>query len=551
MGSTSPRAGLRARIERWRVPVLVGSVGAVLAGFFGQALAVREQHQFDLLLKASARDVRAEIRAGFSNRMNALSILAREWEGRILPIRGAWESDVRLVLAQSPGLETVAWMEPSGRRSWAYPPEAALPPLDLAPLREEGTLFDRPVVAGLAPAPDGEPRLRILAPMGPSQRDAGWLLATFRTRELLADMLSNIESSYGVSVIADGLELHRASASGPEPHQAHWVELRLPGAMQLRIGVEPSDEMLQAAHSYLPNAVLAGGLGMSLLLATALGLRNVASQRARELELRIEEHERAREEIRRLNAELEDRVRERTEELTRSNQDLERFASFLSHELRQPLGTQALWIELLESESGGSLGDDGRRYLAKLREGTGRMSELITAQLALSSATAGIHGAPVELGAVVEEVIGDLSPELDSIGAKVLVGTLPTIEGDRRQLYQLFRNLLENSLKYRRPDAACEVTFAEERVDARGERVGILVRDNGRGFSAAQAERIFAPNERLDAVSDGYGLGLALCRSIVERHGGSLVAEGMPGVGACFRIVLPREQPAPQGGDSA
>ena len=119
-----------------------------------------------------------------------------------------------------------------------------------------------------------------------------------------------------------------------------------------------------------------------MLLSIALFLRNVASQRALALEVEIAGHENAENEVRRLNAELEARVRERTSELERSNQELQKFASFLSHELRQPLGTQMIWIELLESEVASMLDPATQRTLANIRAMALKMSDLISAQIA-------------------------------------------------------------------------------------------------------------------------------------------------------------------------
>jgi signal transduction histidine kinase len=118
----------------------------------------------------------------------------------------------------------------------------------------------------------------------------------------------------------------------------------------------------------------------------------------------------------------------------------------------------------------------------------------------------------------------------------VHVAALPAVRGDARQLYQLFRNLLENAIKYRRAGVQTEIS-----ISASGDE--IWVEDNGRGFGHEDAERIFEPTERLDPhATDGQGLGLALCKTIVQRHGGDLRAEGRPGQGATFRIALPQDR---------
>ncbi len=367
---------------------------------------------------------------------------------------------------------------------------------------------------------------------------------------VLGDILSSADASFAVRVSLGNTELFQ-EAQRPAAGRAELsrqADLDLPGGLVLRIGVEPSGELLAAGRSVLPAVTLAGGIAMSLLLTLALGLRNVASARARALELEIREHERAEREVRRLNLELEERVRLRTAELSRSNEDLKQFASFLSHELRQPVGAQQIWADLLETEYARALGDQGRRYVEEIQSCAARMSELISAQLALSAAsTAELENERTDLDVVLRDVVSDLKMSLDAAGGVVRVDPLPVILGDPRQLYQLFRNLLDNAIKYRRPEVEPEVSIRQVPPEREpGGRTEIVVEDNGRGFAPDAAERIFDPAERLDRdASDGHGLGLALCRRIVERHGGELRAEGMPGRGARFRISLPAERVAP------
>jgi signal transduction histidine kinase len=542
MQRASRRTGSQKSFERWQVPVLTGFAAAVFSVLVSQALAVRERDQFELLVETSARRVRAEIRAELNARLNAISILAREWQDRLLPRRGDWESDVRLVLSQSPGLQSIAWVDARGEHSWQYPPEAKLPAIDLDKLRSQGR---RAVVLGPVLGRDGEPRLRILAPLMERGTVAGWLAATYASRDLFREILATIDPTFKVEITAgDGqVELYRSRTAGSPEHLMAHTALTLPGDTLVQIGVEPAPEMLAAARSQLPNATLAGGLAMSVLLAIALFLRNVAAQRASELEMEIQGHESAENEVRRLNAGLEARVRDRTSELERSNEGLQKFASFLSHELRQPLGTQMIWIELLESELGTDLEPGTERTLANIRAMALKMSDLISAQLSAKPEAKAVT-AHVDLAAPVRDAITELSANLDEIGAKVYVGPLPNVRGDAGQLTQLFRNLLENAVKYRRDGVQCEIKITAqltpEATLAGG--IEIAVEDNGRGFASEDAERIFEPRERLEADENGHGLGLAICRTIVERHGGTLRAEGRPGEGARFWIALPEDR---------
>jgi sensor domain CHASE-containing protein len=274
--------------------------------------------------------VRAEIRAELDGRMHAMSILAREWQDRLLPRRGEWESDVRLVLSQSPGLQSIAWLDAGGEHSWAYPPDAEQPAIDLDKLRGQG--MRRAVILGPVLPRDGRPRIRILAPLFEDKKASGWLAATYDSRELFREILATVDSTFPVEVTAGGVDLYRAQpkAEGDAPRPISHTELTLPGDLTIQIGVEPSPEIMEAAHSRLPLAILGGGVALSVLMTIALFLRNVAADRAGALEVEVAGHERAEAEVRRLNTELEERVQQRTAQLERSNGDLQRFASFLS-----------------------------------------------------------------------------------------------------------------------------------------------------------------------------------------------------------------------------
>jgi signal transduction histidine kinase len=542
MARASLRTGPQKSFELWRAPVLAGLAAALLSILVSHAVAIRERDQYALLVETSARRVRAEIRAELDVRMHTLSILAREWQDRLLPRRGDWESDVRLVLSQSPGLRSIAWVDPTGEHSWAYPAGEPLPAIDLDKLRAQGTR--RAVVMGPVLARGGEPRLRIFAPLADRGSPIGWLAATYASRELFGEILSTIDTTFKVDIAVGSVDLYRSRPADAPPAMAH-TSLELPGGVVIEIGVEPAPEMVAAARSQLPRVTLAGGLALSVLLAVALFLRNVAAQRARALEVEIEGHENAENEVRRLNAELEARVRERTSELERTNESLQKFASFLSHELRQPLGTQMIWIELLESEVADRLDPSTQRTLGNIRAMALKMADLISAQIAVSAKPeAKATTARVDLADVVRDAIAEVSRELDAVGAKVHVGPLPNVRGDARQLTQVFRNLIENAAKYRREGVQCEIAISvqatPETTLAGG--IEIVVEDNGHGFPPEDAERIFEPRERLNTDADGHGLGLAICRTIVERHGGMLRGEGRPDEGAAFRITLPEDR---------
>jgi signal transduction histidine kinase len=229
----------------------------------------------------------------------------------------------------------------------------------------------------------------------------------------------------------------------------------------------------------------------------------------------------------------------RAAELARSNAELEQFASIASHDLQEPLRKVRTFTQQLTVTEADNLSEKGQQYLERANAAAERMQRLIEDLLKFSRvATHGRPFQPVDLHELVDGVLEDLELEVERAGAVVRVGELPTIDGDEPQLRQLMQNLISNALKFRREGVVPEVEIGASTSDG---AVEITVRDNGIGFEPQYAGRIFRVFERLHGRSryQGTGIGLALCRKIAERHGGTIAADGEPGVGATFTVRLP------------
>ncbi len=240
----------------------------------------------------------------------------------------------------------------------------------------------------------------------------------------------------------------------------------------------------------------------------------------------------------------EARLRNLLTELKRSNRDLEDFASVVSHDLKSPLHKIQILSEYLEEDYSEVLDEEGNDYLKRITQVRSRMQNLIEDLLSFSLVTT--QGKPfinVNLAKVVREVISDL--QADSLTDVVWeVGELPVISADSGQIYQLFQNILGNSLKYRQPEIRLVVKIYQtprSQNQALDNGCEIAIEDNGIGFDEAYLEQIFEPCQRLHNSSEyeGTGLGLAICRRIIERHGGQISARSKPGEGAKFIITLP------------
>jgi light-regulated signal transduction histidine kinase (bacteriophytochrome) len=248
--------------------------------------------------------------------------------------------------------------------------------------------------------------------------------------------------------------------------------------------------------------------------------------------------------------------------LAESNRDLTDFAYVASHDLQEPLRKITAFGERLRVRCGDRLGDDGRDYLARMTSASTRMGHLIDDLLTYSRITTrGAAFVATDVGSIARGVLSDLEVAIERAGATVELGPLATIEADPTQLRQLLQNLVGNALKFRRHDVTPFVSVSMERVQAQeaaaldaglpgaGGWWRLEVRDNGIGFDPRDSERIFSLFQRLHARSSdpGSGIGLTVCRRIVERHHGEIRAFGTPGSGATFRVVLPSVQPRDNG----
>lgn len=227
-------------------------------------------------------------------------------------------------------------------------------------------------------------------------------------------------------------------------------------------------------------------------------------------------------------------------ELERSNRDLEQFGHVISHDLREPLRKILSFGDLLKHRYAGVLEDQGKDYLERMQKAAQRMDDLIASLLKYARVSREARpNEVVDLHLTVEEVLSDLEPRIVDSKARVDVGALPQVKGDRVLLRQLFQNLIANALKFSKKGETPHVSVSL--VERRDNRVTIKVEDQGIGFDPQYAKKIFEPFRRLHTREEyeGTGIGLAICQKIVEAHGGKIQADGEPGKGARFLITLP------------
>jgi PAS domain S-box-containing protein len=239
----------------------------------------------------------------------------------------------------------------------------------------------------------------------------------------------------------------------------------------------------------------------------------------------------------------EETLREYTERLEHNNQELEQFAYVASHDLKEPLRKIITFGNLLENTSKNVLDEKSKDYVARMQSSAARMMSLIEDLLVFSRVSRPTEGfEPVDLNAVINRVLSDLEVTINSRKAKVEVGELPSVVGRRSQLGQLFQNLISNAVKFNDKEQPVITIIANSTsADRAGKITRIDVSDNGIGFEDIYSTRIFEIFQRLHGKTEypGTGIGLAICKKIVEAHGGTISASGKPGMGSTFTVKLP------------
>ncbi|HTB18013.1 MAG TPA: PAS domain S-box protein [Bryobacteraceae bacterium] len=239
---------------------------------------------------------------------------------------------------------------------------------------------------------------------------------------------------------------------------------------------------------------------------------------------------------------------EQAGKLARSNAELEQFAYVASHDLQEPLRKIQAFGDRLKTKYEAGLGPEGIDYLTRMQNAAARMQVLIQDLLSLSRVTSNPKPfTPVNLDDVIRTVVSDLEMRIQDANGRVEIGSLPVILGDRGQMAQLFQNLIGNGLKFRKPgeNPLVKVQSRLQMLPSGAAGWQISVEDNGIGFDEKYRDRIFQIFQRLHGRNEyeGTGIGLAICRKIVDRHNGSITANSAAGQGAQFIITMPQFTP--------
>jgi light-regulated signal transduction histidine kinase (bacteriophytochrome) len=303
--------------------------------------------------------------------------------------------------------------------------------------------------------------------------------------------------------------------------------------------------VLQGLNFVVPLLVIA-----TLLFVAVSGLNNALEQRRSNEQILAQRNKELAETKKSLEknvARLENTqslMNEYATELERSNRELQDFAYVVSHDLQAPLRKVDVFGDRLLTNYSGLLDERGQDYIRRMQNASSRMRSLIEDLLLFSRVTTQAKPfTAVNLNNVIAAVLADLETKIDESNGRVICEELPTIEADPTQMNQLFQNLIENALKFQRQGVPPVIMIASQTTQ--NEAILITISDNGVGFEQHYEDRIFKVFERLHTQDEyeGTGIGLAICRRIIERHHGRVTVKSQPDEGTQFTIVLPLKQP--------
>jgi signal transduction histidine kinase len=411
---------------------------------------------------------------------------------------------------------------------------------------------------GMAGDEDGR-RVLVLAPFG---RDAAEICRVLSEAALSAERCADMQTlcreirrGAVAAVLAEEVLTEAACAqlTATLNEEPPWSDFPL---LVMTSRSRPDSDAWQSVRG------IGGTAHLSLLerplhLATLISaVRTAVLARTRQYEVRdaLAARRQAEDELRETNRTLERRVRERTADLEARNRELQSFAYIASHDLREPLRKIQTFAGLLRDDAADRLEEEERHFLGRMESAAARMDGFLRDLLAFSRvATHTASPDPVRLDEVIRDVLEDYDLLIHETRAEVLTDAAVALLADRRQLRQLVAHLIGNALKFRREAAPprlhihATIENGGVRADGGGRVCRITVEDEGLGFDEKYAERIFEPFQRLHGrgVFEGTGMGLAICRRIVERHGGTITAESVPGEGSRFIVLLPVHQERP------
>lgn len=467
--------------------------------------------------------------------------------------RDQWATDAAIEQAHFPGLQVVIWSDTT--RGTRYLRTAENPVLDYRPTNEEWSNYEKVLsdagqwpgegIVGPIVRDDADHKTAELHVVTTTPDGTGRLVAILDSHKMFGHLLQDASPGYAITVEwGDAVLFQRDEVAGDLPEL--WVRA---GMIETIMGVvwrvvhTPTPALTRSMTTPAVNGILIAGLGMALLV----GLLTFENDRARSRALSAQVAERK---LAELNRDLEQQISERTSELADRSTDLETITDSVAHDLRNPLNSISVNIQLLQQQYANVLDKAGMDALRRTSRGVGRMTDILNRLLGLSIVShATFNPHPVAMTEVVKDVFSELSAAEQAPVVELIVEDLPPATADIVLVRTLIMNLLSNALKYTRNK---KERIIEVRSDTRNGVPIYNVRDNGVGFDRKLRGQLFRAFRRLDNNGDteGLGLGLDIAARVVRRHGGCIWADAEPGKGAIFCFTLKPGYDAPDENES-
>ncbi len=532
------------------LPVIIG-VGVLTGTMLLWRVSVAlERANIEKMVLLKTATLRANTNDRIESHIQALMRMANRWAMHGPPSKMEWESDAGLYVKHYGVYRSIMWVDPTLRARWVAPFKGNESEIGrylgddlggskaLEAAREKRDAWISPAV----PEKGGDvfaAYIPIFIPIF-NHRFDGFIVGVFDVRSLFDTILKDEDiKGYDVSVSSNGSVIY--TSGGAPGGWAREARVRLYGA-DFTVKIWPKADYLAGARSILPSVILASGILVSFLLALVGHFGEKAQERASiseaanaRLEHEIFQRRRAEEELKANYAVIE----RNSEELKRSNAELEQFASVVSHDLQEPLRVISGYLQLLSRRYKGKLDESAEEFIRFSVEGAARMQNIISDLLAYSrvgSRTKNLSS--VDCSEIVDLTKKNLGRVIQENGAVITSGPLPTVNADASQLGHLFMNLVGNAIKYR----GDETPSVHISAKALPEEWLFSVADNGIGIDPAYSEKIFEMFQRLHGKGSKYtgtGIGLAICKKVVENHGGRIWIESTPGRGSTFFFTLP------------
>jgi signal transduction histidine kinase len=518
------------KVRFFAVPVLVTAIVAVLSFAGWRHLIGARRDQVRNTAELAAAQSRHAVEAGLREYVVALRNLVGFWE-RVGPTPiEEWRANADVMIESFPALTSVAWVQPDGHRDRVaaavgpLSPEAE--PSELRPVRESRLI---------GPERDGAGRasFRVLLPVRGS--DLGVLEARVNAERMLADVLQGWAPGYAIRVRWDDVDLFRRGEPSSDSTLGWWtIESETPGMLGAtwNVVLAPTPELAAAWLPQDPHYFLAVGIVLALALGLLSHQLELSLLRTHDLAEGNRTLAASTEELRSLNENLESRVAERTEEL-------ETLAHSFSHDLKSPLGAILNFSTILVEDHRDQLDAGGLDVVNRIRRSANRATNLLDGLLRLDRARrAKLEIQDIDMDSLARQAFEQALSATADVDVELVLEPVPNTRGDRLLIGEVLTNLFDNALKFSR---GCE----KRRVTMRGNEVGgecvYEIADTGHGFDMQYAPKLFGVFERLHTSTElpGMGVGLALVRKIIQRHGGRVWGEGTIEGGARFTFTLP------------